>query len=476
MIPDNSPEEPHYRSELSVLSPASPKPLHFPAPTNIPVLNNMMDVEYNQTELHMQNPAMRNTELRDGAWKEADAEVGDTGESSPLDVMPDSTAMDAIPATVNTNRPEETTQPMPENVPVLTHTPTTVDHVSRGNIADTTTVSNLTSPGQKPQAMIVQPTTDESSDIQQEQRQSSVDEAASQPPAMSKPDLTTDADAFLNQIQNTALPSVPDAQATSVDVHPVKIGADVDAPSASTSPQAPNQVSESSQQVEVHNAGEASLQSTTDPLPHQTIEPSDNATAQAVPPNPAEPSGSVTSNPPPTISLASLFPSGTLPADLAASLMHGTSLPFTSNVATSIQSTNSVSPLESRREQKLAAGEVLTSDDEKWTADVQQKYDEFIQDERRYVNEGRWDSFPQGSRLFVGNLSSESVTKRDIFHVFHPYGRLAQISIKQAFGFVQFLNADDCMRALDSEQGRSIKDKKIRKYPFISALAHVDAH
>lgn len=464
MIPDNSPEEPHYRSELSVLSPASPKPLHFPTPTNIPVLNNMMDVEYNQTELHMQNPAMRNTELRDGAWKEADAEVEDTGESSPLDVMQDSTATDAVPATLNTNRPEETTQPVPENVPVLTHTPTTVDHASRGSIAVTTIVSDPTPPDQKPQTMIAQPTTDESSDIQQEQMQSSVDKAASQPPAMSKPDLTTDADAFLSQIQNTALPSVPDTQAMSVDAKNVKVGADLDAAAAaSTSPQAPNQLSEYPKQVEVHNAGEASLQSTTDPLPHQTIEPSDNATAQTVPPNPAEPTGSVTSNPPSTISLASLFPSGTLPADLAASLMHGTSLPFTSNTATSIQSTNSVSPLESRREQKLAAGEILSSDDEKWTADVQQKYDEFIQDERRYVNEGRWDSFPQGSRLFVGNLSSESVTKRDIFHVFHPYGRLAQISIKQAFGFVQFLNADDCMRALDSEQGRSIKDKKIRE-------------
>jgi len=63
-----------------------------------------------------------------------------------------------------------------------------------------------------------------------------------------------------------------------------------------------------------------------------------------------------------------------------------------------------------------------------------------------------------------GNLSSEKVTKRDIFHIFHWYGELAQISIKQAYGFVQFLRNEDCTRALESEQGTWIKDKRIREY------------
>lgn len=53
------------------------------------------------------------------------------------------------------------------------------------------------------------------------------------------------------------------------------------------------------------------------------------------------------------------------------------------------------------------------------------------------------------------------MTKRDIFHVFHLYGELAQISIKQAYGFVQFLLMEDCMRALDAEQGTRIRDKNI---------------
>ena len=63
----------------------------------------------------------------------------------------------------------------------------------------------------------------------------------------------------------------------------------------------------------------------------------------------------------------------------------------------------------------------------------------------------------------TGNLPTEVVTKRDIFHVFHRFGRLAQISIKQAYGFVQFMDQSACMAALQAEQGGKIKDRSMRK-------------
>jgi hypothetical protein len=96
-----------------------------------------------------------------------------------------------------------------------------------------------------------------------------------------------------------------------------------------------------------------------------------------------------------------------------------------------------------------------------WTPRTQAVYDSFLEDERRYVTEGIWDKFPTGSRLFVGNLPSEKVTKRDIFHIFHKHGRLAQISIKQAYGFVQYLEAASCHAALQAEQGVEIRGRKI---------------
>ncbi|KAJ5103709.1 hypothetical protein N7532_004238 [Penicillium argentinense] len=100
-------------------------------------------------------------------------------------------------------------------------------------------------------------------------------------------------------------------------------------------------------------------------------------------------------------------------------------------------------------------------DDSPWGPEVQKKYDEFLHDERVYVTEGLWDRFPVGSRLFVGNLPTERVTKRDMFHLFHKYGKLAQISIKQAYGFIQFLEAGACHAALQAEQGALVRGRKI---------------
>lgn len=122
-------------------------------------------------------------------------------------------------------------------------------------------------------------------------------------------------------------------------------------------------------------------------------------------------------------------------------------------------------------------------DDSPWGPEVQKKYDEFLHDERIYVTEGLWDRFPMGSRLFVGqfcsrlrllfvdltvlpctgNLPTERVTKRDMFHIFHKYGKLAQISIKQAYGFIQFLEASSCHAALGVEQGAIVRGRKIRE-------------
>ncbi|KAI9788095.1 MAG: hypothetical protein M1816_007227 [Peltula sp. TS41687] len=109
-------------------------------------------------------------------------------------------------------------------------------------------------------------------------------------------------------------------------------------------------------------------------------------------------------------------------------------------------------------------GGVSTSDDDEpipWGPEIQKAYDDFLQEERVYVNDGQWDRFPPNSRLFIGNLPSEKVNKRDLFYIFERHGRLAQISIKQAYGFIQFLDADACQRALQAEQGSSVRGRKM---------------
>lgn len=64
--------------------------------------------------------------------------------------------------------------------------------------------------------------------------------------------------------------------------------------------------------------------------------------------------------------------------------------------------------------------------------------------------------------LVAGNLSSDKVTKRDIFDLFHHYGRLAQISLKSAFGFVQYHTLEEAQAAVENLQGAEVKGRKIR--------------
>ncbi|KAF2685587.1 hypothetical protein K458DRAFT_387546 [Lentithecium fluviatile CBS 122367] len=100
-------------------------------------------------------------------------------------------------------------------------------------------------------------------------------------------------------------------------------------------------------------------------------------------------------------------------------------------------------------------------EDQRWPPEINRLYEDFLDQERRFVTEGQWDQFPVGSRLFIGNLPTEKVTKRDIFHRFYRHGQLAQISIKQAYGFVQFLHAESCAKALQAEQGQQVRGKKM---------------
>ncbi|ROW09866.1 hypothetical protein VPNG_06305 [Cytospora leucostoma] len=92
---------------------------------------------------------------------------------------------------------------------------------------------------------------------------------------------------------------------------------------------------------------------------------------------------------------------------------------------------------------------------------LQQTYDEFLADERKHMSEAKWERFPDGSRIFIGNLSQERVSKRDVFELFHRYGRLAQISLKSAYGFVQYHTVVDAQAAMDALQGAEVKGRKI---------------
>ncbi|KOS17907.1 putative RNA-binding protein [Escovopsis weberi] len=94
-------------------------------------------------------------------------------------------------------------------------------------------------------------------------------------------------------------------------------------------------------------------------------------------------------------------------------------------------------------------------------AEYQRRWAQFMADERQYLSEARWDCFPEGSRIFIGNLSSDKVSKKDVFDLFHKFGRLAQISLKSAYGFVQYHTANEGWKALKTLEGTELKGRRI---------------
>ena len=63
----------------------------------------------------------------------------------------------------------------------------------------------------------------------------------------------------------------------------------------------------------------------------------------------------------------------------------------------------------------------------------------------------------------IGNLFTEKVSKRHLFDVFSKYGRLAQISMKNAYGFVQFVDPGCSNRAMLAEEGVELGGRRIRE-------------
>lgn len=429
-------DEPHLRSEPALLSPASPKPLHFPTPTNIPVLDKMMDVGFNQTEPHMADPAMHDTELRPGAWQDPNAHV-EKVEPAPGE---DAATHAGAPSTAHAS---EAISNMQMHMSP-SHNPSPV-----GVGASAEPVAQPTASYEPNPSATASTSASASASHQAElpaQLKSEVDVQALLQSLQTNSAQTSD-NSHVAAAQSPSQTQAP--RAPGIDSSPVS-AAGLGAPPSGLPPRPPPQ------EQPLINANYSHSQ-IRDYHPHAANSAYQNSTARS--------SNTATSTDPTSQNFA---PPVHVSTESGADSSHGNSTTAVSQDQQAIYGANlnrmqGTTPLESRREYKIAAGLNLSEDDQPWTADTQRKYDKFIEDERKYVSEGRWEQFPYGSRLFVGNLSSERVTKRDIFHAFHRYGDLAQISIKQAYGFVQFLRPQDCAVALQREEGRQIRGKKIRK-------------
>jgi nuclear polyadenylated RNA-binding protein 3 len=85
--------------------------------------------------------------------------------------------------------------------------------------------------------------------------------------------------------------------------------------------------------------------------------------------------------------------------------------------------------------------------DARWGPDVQNIYDEFLDNERMYVTEGIWDRFPNKSRLFIGKrpaaiCSSDRLTgKQVIYHRRKLPSEICSMSSTNTASLLKFLSS-----------------------------------
>lgn len=439
-------------------TPESPRPVHIPEPSNIPVLLNQMDPVFNDTATYNipNNQTFSPSSDSNRAVNDSNLEDHDAVQDFLRGAEEESA------------RPEETTDfPMTEAKPA--------DHNTTTEAMTSTTLAQSSYPV-LPQ--VNQIPTDASAVLT----------GGAEPSKEPQPNLTGDVFSSLpvNEptVQNESNQEAPEKKMEDKPQDPIltlnsgsqKEEGGVDyqslldtiSQSASTAPAA--------DAITAPTTAAANVEETVKsmpPIPGLPPKPPPQANAPDFP-SYADHSNAQSFNPFPSAAVTSQFASQTqegsypLGSSVAQSSLPNSALNAINIASTQLPQIDTAAP----GQPQLPSAEPTSStsynyaraqdpSERPWTPTTQNLYDQFLEDERRYVTEGIWDKFPAGSRLFVGNLPSEKVTKRDLFHIFHKHGRLAQISIKQAYGFVQYLDAGACYNALNAEQGVEIRGRKI---------------
>lgn len=465
MTTQSAPEDPEYTSAPKTLSPVSPKPLHFPLPSKIPVLEKQIDQAFNQTGAHMATPtdslpaptAGQATAPAPAPGNELiDAAAGATTNGNVEDRMSGMNAQEGSEDTASTFQEDSemindsTTSAQVEPVSSVDAGAQSMHEASNDsleqavqNVLEPAPISGLSSLGpDEPQTTFpkieangvsIEISPDQGTDGRVDYQ--ALLDSLSSAPINIKSDSIDDHSTAASDLQAAAPPGTVPSPSTAVG-----------GPPSSLPPRPPPQAQPSihPNYTQSNRLSDYHPHARTPAVQAPTQQPNLFTPSHGGPPLPPFQHAAPGANglPPPPVASFQQHPLPPAPGQVPS--------PATQAFL-----------LESQREIKQAAGESLADEDAPWNNDLQRKYDQFLEEERGYVTEGKWEQFPHGSRLFVGNLSSEKVTKRDMFHVFHTYGKLAQISIKQAYGFVQFLDPAACDRALHTEEGRAIRGKKI---------------
>ena len=410
-MPSSPPlEAPHYNG--NALSPASPRPIHIQEPQNIPVLQNQIDPVFNLVATHMEAPqnAQDLTKIfqpvapSGSTYQEASDDVN---RFAPMNGQNGGHAMDET--SKNGLIHEESEQNTSTSHSNMDH-PSTSLGVS--DSASTLAQSNMMSFTQNQSQN--QPTT------------ASMQLAPASPPhpteSPSNPQLDTTTTGAPAPTPN---PIRSPSKGLSVDTGNIQALLDNLIASASSTAQAENdsvtasaQTSSAVPQVSSPSSAQTPISALPTPagLPPRPP-PQDEP---AIHPN-YTPGQSIRSyhNPPPPVTASN--PSAQSHNSYRPSQNYATSNPTASNgmpppPSASFQqppSHQSASPQDLLQRDEFGrnvgrSGVSIADDSSQSQAglDRDRAYEDFLRDEAIYVNEGTWDRFPQGSRLFVGEFNN----------------------------------------------------------------------
>ncbi len=87
-----------------------------------------------------------------------------------------------------------------------------------------------------------------------------------------------------------------------------------------------------------------------------------------------------------------------------------------------------------------------------------------------YDREGRNTSSndPQmlDSRVFIGNLPSEKITRVEVEKLFSDYGNVLGVSLHKSYGFVQYDNKESAEKAVEAMHGYSLQNSSLGKHAW----------
>ncbi|PVH17209.1 uncharacterized protein CXQ87_000091 [Candidozyma duobushaemuli] len=79
------------------------------------------------------------------------------------------------------------------------------------------------------------------------------------------------------------------------------------------------------------------------------------------------------------------------------------------------------------------------------------EFTKYLAEEAKYQDRRSLDDFPEKSRLFIGNLSTNTISKEDLFRICNKYGEVVSITLKGGYGFAQFKTAEQCADCIKGE-------------------------